>query len=121
MAKRITLIDVNGEVFYVDIPDGELVLTPDGEFVSPDEARFILTITKFVTEGEFYPLIENTELVNMLIGSRFSYKVLGVSETPVVENPDPSIVTVLDPTGGECICGITCLGPKLSYVKVYPV
>jgi len=31
---------------------------------------------------------------------------------------DPSLVVQPDPANGQCVCGVTCQGTQLSYVKV---
>ena len=49
---------------------------------------------------------------------RIRASVLEIDNT-VVPVTDPSVVASLDPSNGECICGITCNGTDIRFANVH--
>lgn len=97
----------------LDVADGFLVF--DGrEFVNPQYLSYIelytLPVTALSAEHRNITLaLETSVRIRALVISKNSTSV------PVT---DPAVIAEPDPTGGECICGLTCKGTDLRFVTV---
>lgn len=117
MATRLYLVPINGQQMVLDVPDGDLVLS-DGVFVSPETAPTV-TVTKPNVSGCFIPFIDGSTMQTLDVMSTQELKVCWRETITTTSNPSP--IVVVDPSGGQCLCGITCWGPNLRYVQVVPV
>ncbi|QRE00291.1 hypothetical protein [Burkholderia phage BCSR5] len=96
----------------VEVSADSLVLDR-GNFVSPQTAKY-LTLTN----------ADPSQVLPSPFEGLASYKeVLVCWREPVEGDPtvDPKVIVEPDPLHGECLCGVTCLGPNVSYMKVYNV
>lgn len=95
------------------VADGTLVF--DGsEFVKPQS----------LTYAELYGVPVNAqsmpykELPAQVLSAAVKIRARVLNVDPTEAPTDPTLVTVADPLGGECICGLTCNGTELRFVVV---
>ncbi|MNX96909.1 hypothetical protein D3C86_1292510 [compost metagenome] len=119
MPTRLTLVTPTGAT-AVDIPDGYLVQDANGDYVPPERATAVLTYTATV-DHPFTPFVDGGVPTILGVPQSFIYGVCRTEEVPVVEFPDDTIPIIPDPTGGQCICFVTCAGTNISYVKVIAI
>lgn len=101
--KRIQVL-LNDTTAVFEVYDDELVF--DGsQFIKPENASYIQVLA--------YGYADVPDGL-----SRFKLlKVLNV-ETVVGTEPSQDVVVEVDPSNGECVCGLTCHGTNLKYVQV---
>jgi hypothetical protein len=108
--QQIQIIDVNEDV---------LILS-NGEFVSPMVATSV-TLVGVPFEVQFIPFNSTQASIQLQNNSTKEVKICKRISVNSDDYPDPNVIEVNDPTGGICICGITCLGSQITYVKVYQI
>ncbi len=109
-----------GTQVILKVDDGYLVF--DGqEFVYPQDAKYVMLVTQPTnvvyntpTPVEYDQFVQYVQLT---MRNKWVAKVISWSAT--TPTGDPDVVEASDPLDGECLCGITCLGTNLSYVRVY--
>ncbi len=97
----------------MNVADNTLVY--DGQnFVAPEDAKYVMLYAVPITAMNLpfqYPAIQfQTSAANKCAVLAYN----GTSEP----STSPEVVHVDDPSLGMCICGITCQGVNLAYVKV---
>jgi hypothetical protein len=117
MATRLVVQQINLEgLQYLDIPDGDLVY--DGrEFGEPSKVKYVALAMSSVN-GETLPFVEPS--TNIAANAYMRLNVVSRS-TVSVATPNPDLILIEDPAEGQCMCGLTCTGTRLSYVQVLPV
>lgn len=85
------LIGTQQQIF--DVPEGMLVLDVDGMYRDPMDAMYVVVRNAQTGEQDTYRICYREQL----------------DEDPFY--PSPIIAT--DPTGGECVCLITCPGVRV--------
>lgn len=119
MPTRLTLVTPVGAT-AVDIPGGYLVQDADGDYVPPDAATSVLTYSATLAHP-YTPFVDGGVPIVIDVPQSFIYGVCRTEEIPAVEFPDDTIPIIPDPTGGNCICFVTCEGTNISYVKVIAI
>lgn len=102
------------DIQFLDVRNDELVY--DGrEFREPEKTQFV-SLHESPSVGDTMPFPESVHC--MVTG----YLRLSVLDREQVQagSSDPRLILAEDPTDGICICGITCDGVRLSYVKIQP-
>lgn len=90
-------------------------LVYDGQaFVDPQVAQYVMLYTLPVAA---VGLPFEGAIPNLVTSAYVQAGVVSYDGTPVIDT-DPSLVTAVDPSGGTCVCFITCKGTWISYVKV---
>lgn len=100
----------------LDIADGTLVY--DGQaFVEPANATYVGLYSVPVDAVS----AEHRNVSGGAITTYQSYRCLVLSwDSETDLTTDPRVIVQIDPTGGECVCGITCTGTEIRYAQVYP-
>lgn len=111
-------------IITVQMPTGtatlgvaEGLLVFDGEqFVEPAHAAYLelFAIPVEALSAGFMSLA-----VTLSAAVKIKAVVIGVDPT-VVPVTDPSVVVAIDPTDGQCVCGITCSGTDIRFAVVKP-
>lgn len=104
----------DGELTGVEVADDVLVYN-GSEFVNIKDAKYVVLYHVPVSAytQPFRDLATSLIVANYYVRALVTSKV----ESPVTTT-DPLLVSVADPSGGECICFVTCNGTNLSYVKI---
>lgn len=119
MAKRLTLLTVNGEQ-VVDVPDDFLVLTTDYKFVRPEQSNYVI-LQPIKLAHDYLPFVQRGLPLPLFVSSSALAKVVSVISVLDVLREDVFPET-MDAPVGYCLCGSACNPPvNLAYVKVYPV
>lgn len=110
----IDLILPNGPVSDVPVADDALIFT-GSEFRTPKVGNYMMLLSVPV-HAQTIPF---SEVSTAFLIADYKYLALITAVNPVPETTtDPQVVSAVDPSNGVCICGITCIGTELQYVKV---
>jgi hypothetical protein len=116
---RLYLVPFDGVQQILDVPSDALVLS-DGQFV-PVQIAPSITLLGVPVEYNFTPF-DQSQLSQVLTQSQVQeLRVCWREPEDMQQYPDTDLITAVDPTGGQCICGVSCLGTQLSYVQVINV
>lgn len=122
MPTRLMLVDAEGISNTMDVPDDTLVLSMSGIYKRPDRVTYVLTHSiPIASVGLIQSAFDDDIGVNLHTYQRYLYKVTDSTTVDTVVYPNTIVPTTNDPTNGNCICGITCTGNKLNFVRVNPV
>lgn len=108
----------NGKQVYLGFPAGYLVF--DGfSFVRPQDAKFV-AIVETDRAGPVLlpaPWPETQTLVQEALTwyNTWICEVIALDQTLITGT---DVVSVIDPNNGVCVCGVSCMGTNLQYVKV---
>lgn len=100
----------------VDVDLNDLVLS-DGKFVNPQLAPSV-TLTQPPANATFTPF-GSAEPVSLQLNQELQARVCWREIVDTQEYPAP--IEVTDPSGGECVCLVTCQGTNITYVQVTAV
>jgi hypothetical protein len=100
----------------IDVDSMSLVLSK-GAFVPVQNAP---SITLIGAPVDFQFTGFSSEDVSLNLSNAQQQEVRVCWREPVGSDdfPNETVVTATDPSGGVCVCGITCQGTNLSYVQV---
>lgn len=101
----LTLIVPQGQAM-VNVEDGVLVFDKTGNWVPVDIATYVTLVETYSHNAD----------KQLLIGATLIAKVIDI--TPAFTVTDPNVLVQEDPSGGQCVCLITCQGTNISYIKV---
>lgn len=109
----ITVQLPTGDTAILGTGDGMLVF--DGsEFVSPQSLKYVelygVPVSAYSTPYKEVPA--------QVLSTATRIRALVLGTDPTAAPLDPSIVSAMDPSGGQCICGLTCNGTELRFVAV---
>jgi hypothetical protein len=116
---RLYLTPSNGTQQVIDVDVDHLILS-DGVFVSPQTAKSV-TLSGAPVSASFTPF--GFAPVDQALETAYQDEIRICWREPVGTDdyPNENVVVSTDPSGGNCVCGVTCLGPNLSYVVVKSV
>ncbi len=102
----LTLITPQGEAL-ANVEDGVLVFDKAGNWVPVEVAAYVTLVE----------VASHDTTKDLIIGAQLMAKVIDI--TPDASSTtDFNVLTQPDPSGGVCVCLITCQGTNISYVKV---
>jgi hypothetical protein len=103
----------------IDVDVDNLIFS-NGAFVSPQTATSItISRTPYSASYETFGAFPVTEALTVL--SQDEVGICWREPVGTDQYPNENVVTAVDPSGGVCVCGITCAGTQLSYVVVQNV
>lgn len=122
MPTRLTILNADGEEFFIDVPDDTLIMDGDYNFLTPDRIQTVAIAAPGI-QFNFKPHLppSRAAFIAMNINVLYVYRVINTEPQSSVEYPNPNVIEAIDPTNGQCLCGITCLGTELAFVKVYSI
>jgi hypothetical protein len=97
----------------LDVADNVLVFNGEA-YVQPSQALYLDLYTLPVAAVSA-PILGLSQALSALVSIRA--KVLSLDPT-IVPYTDPSIVQAPDPSGGMCVCGVTCSGTDIRFAVV---
>lgn len=110
----ITVLTPSGNQVNLAIADNTLVF--DGlEFKEPQDLKYV-ELYGVPVEASTVPYKELPQQT-LMTAVRIKAIVLGTDPTEA-SLTDPQVVSVSDPSMGQCICGLTCAGTDLRFVTV---
>jgi len=116
---RLYLVPFNDQQQILDVSSMALILS-DGQFVPVQTAPSVTLVGIPVTEV-FTPF-DSSQLPQTLTNQQTQeLRICWREPVDVSQYPDTDVITANDPSGGVCQCGVTCLGPNISYVQVQNV
>jgi len=119
MFIRLYLVPFQDQQQIIDVPDNVLILS-NGNFLPIQTAPSVTLVGALVT-NTFVPF-DASQLQETLVGQQTQeLRVCWREPVSTQQYSDNGVIEVNDPTGGVCICGVTCLGPKITYVQVQNV
>lgn len=117
---RLYLAPNKGSQQVIDVDVDHLILS-NGKFVPPQTAQSI-TLSGATYSASFTPFgyapVPQQQL-NMLYQEES--KICWREPVGSEQFPNENVILATDPSGGECVCGVTCQGTNLSYVRVKSV
>lgn len=116
---RVYLVPFDNKQQIIDIPDTALVLS-NNQFV-PVQVASSVTLVGVPISTSFTPFNSSQlpEVLNM--SQTQDIRICWREPVTVQTNSDAQVIEVTDPTGGQCVCGITCQGTVITYVRVTDV
>lgn len=122
MFIRLFLVpdQLNPSIQQIIDVDPDVLILSNGEFISPALATSITLISVSVEVG-FIPFNSDQIPIELQNNSTKEIRICKRINVNSDDYPNPDVIEVNDPTGGVCICGITCLGTQITYVQVYQV
>jgi hypothetical protein len=116
---RLYLSPSNGTQQVIDVDVDHLILS-NGAFVSPQTAKTItISRTSYAASYTTFGAAPVTEALT--VASQDEVSICWREPVGMDEFPNENVITAVDPSGGECVCGTTCAGTNLSYVIVQNV
>jgi hypothetical protein len=114
---RLYLVPINGVQQVIDVNNDDLVLS-NGEFRPPQVAPSV-TLIGATYSAQFTPF-GYAPMPTQTITQTYQEEIRVCWREPVGEDdyPNENVIVAYDPTNGQCVCGVTCSGPDLSYVVV---
>ena len=117
---RLYLVPVNGVQQVIDVDSTDLVLS-NGEFLPVQTAPSITLIGATYT-SQFTPFGYAPMPTSALTQTQQDEIRVCWREPVGTDNfPNQNVIVNTDPSGGICVCGVTCSGTDLSYVVVKDV
>lgn len=116
---RLYLVPVNGVQQVIDVDADDLVLS-NQNFVHPQMATSV-TLVGSTFDSTFTPFGPAPAALDLTQTQRQELRVCWKEPVGTDDFPNEEVVTVVDPSGGQCVCGITCSGNNLSYAVVKAV
>lgn len=113
---RLYLVPQGNTQPVIDVPLGNLVLS-GGQFQHAQTAPTI-TLVEPSTSSQFQTGTEPSSLAALVTSQQQEVRICWREVVAQQTNPDTGVIEVPDPSGGNCVCGVTCLGPDLAYVQV---
>jgi hypothetical protein len=117
---RLYLVPIaNQPQQVIDVDSSELILTGSG-YVLPAVATDVVLLQSPVA-GTFTPF--ETDGTPMDITSAVQRTVRVCWREPVDSQlyPNEEVEVAVDPSGGECVCLVTCNGTQITYAQVVNV
>jgi hypothetical protein len=115
---RLYLSPSNGIQQVIDVDVDHLILS-NGVFVSPQTAKSV-TLSGASYSAEFTPFAP-VPTQQLSLAYQDEIRICWREPVGTDEFPNENVIVADDPSDGQCICGITCQGPNLSYVRVMTV
>lgn len=116
---RLYLVPINGVQQVIDV-DSSVLIRSNNQFVSPQVAASVDLIMAPV-QTMLTPFADAATALMLTLTGYQNVRVCWREPVNSDDNPSNQIVTAPDPTGGQCVCGITCAGTQISYVPVLNV
>jgi hypothetical protein len=116
---RLYLVPFNGQQQILDVPSDALILS-NGQFVLVQTAPSVTLYGVPVSEV-FTPFNSSQTPVQLTNQQTQELRICWREPVDVQQYPDAEVIVVNDPSGGTCVCGITCVGANLTYVQVQNV
>jgi len=119
---RLYLVPQNGVQQVIDVDAGDLVLSNQA-FVSPQTAPSV-TLVGASYDSTFTPFSITPVPpggLSLLNSQQQEVRVCWREPVGTDDYPNQDLIVEPDPTGGVCVCGISCSGTNLSYVQVQAV
>lgn len=116
---RLYLVPFNNVQQIIDVPYTALVLS-NGNYVPVQTAPSVTLVGTDITVP-FTPFDTAQIQESITTKQTQDIRVCWREPSDVTQYPDGSVIEATDPSGGTCICTITCNGTDLSFVKVYNV
>lgn len=113
---RLYLVPQNGQQQVIDIDVDSLVLSKN-QFVPIYKADSV-TLVRTPVDSTYQPFSADAQALTLSNAQTQDVRICWREPVGTDEFPDNEVVVVPDPTDGQCVCGVTCLGPQLSYVTV---
>lgn len=113
---RLYLSPSNGSQQVIDVDVDDLILS-NGGFVSPQTAKSI-TLSGAPFSASFTPF-GSAPVTD--ITYQDETRICWREPVGIDQYPNENVIIAADPSGGVCVCGITCRGIDLSYVVVQTV
>lgn len=107
---------VDGTQQVVDVPDNVTLLS-NGNFMLAQNAPTLTVVGAPVTSN-FTPFDPAQLQTTLTTQETQEIRICWREPSPTQTYPDTGVIEAQDPTDGVCLCGITCIGPQLSYVQV---
>lgn len=120
---RLYLVPVNGQPQQViDVDTTDLVLS-DGAFLPVQSAPSVTLVGAPVTSAftPFSPQPIPPGTLNLSNAQQQEIRVCWREPVGTDQFPNEELITNTDPSGGTCVCGVTCQGTNLSFVQVQNV
>lgn len=114
---RLYLVPLNGVQQVIDVDSTDLVLS-NGDFV-PVQTAPSITLIGATYNSQFTPF-GYSPAPNSTLSQTQQDEIRVCWREPVgTDNfPNQNVIVQTDPSGGVCVCGVTCSGTDLNYVVV---
>jgi hypothetical protein len=117
---RLYLTPSNGTQQVIDVDVNSLILS-NGAFVSPQTASSItLSGAPYTTDFSPFGFAPVTDQ-QLSMTYQDEFRICWREPVGTDQYPNENVIIETDPSGGVCVCGVTCLGTNLSYVIVKSV
>ena len=100
--------------------DSTLLVLSQGQFL-PVQSAPTLTLVGTPTSSSFDPFTSAQLALTISTEQTQEIKVCWREPVGTDQFPNEDVITEVDPSGGTCVCGITCNGTDLAYVMVQNV
>lgn len=100
----------------LDVDSTSLVLS-GGKF-QPVQTAPTVTTVPVAQSSTYVPFQNNAAAQSLVNNDSQEYKVFYREPVSTSSYPDTSLQTAVDPSGGLCVCGITCNGTDVMFAQV---
>ncbi len=116
---RLYLSPSNGTQQVIDVDVDDLILS-NGVFANPQTAATI-TISRAPYTASLTTFGSAPITGQLTLASTDEISICWREPVGTEEYPNENVIISADPSGGNCVCGVTCAGTDLSYVTVKTV
>lgn len=117
---RLYLVPVAGQPQQVIDVDSTMLIKTCGGFKSPAVAESV-TLQQTSISSSYTPVVQGAAAESVSMGFEREVRICWREPVGTDDYPNEDVIEATDPSGGVCVCQITCDGVQIAYANVQNV